>query len=255
MAYGTITAYVGPNGSGKTLAAIVDAVKPAILRDRTVISNARVSPEVWGAPPDLYVPLESWRQIVNAERSLILLDEITSVLPSRSFASVPPELQRVLNQLRKRDVEVVWTAPNWARSDLLLREVTQLVTVCRGYGRQRYKRGPDGWVRNEDGKRVRTNSRWPNRKLFRWSTYDAMEYDDYQDRRQNVIKTKWERWYYRSHGKRDPWAYETLEPVGLLDHLDDLGSCLQCGRQRKRSYCSCVPERGAPAAVGRGPDA
>lgn len=239
MSYGTITACVGPNGSGKTLAAIVEAVIPSWQNDRPVRANVHLYPERLGFDPDLALPLNAGRDLLEAEHCTILLDEITAVFPSRSFASLPPELQRVLNQLRKKDVDVIWTAPNWSRCDVILREVTQEVIVCKSMFRERWLRNPDGLVRNEDGKRIRRGLRWPANKLFRFVTYDAQEYDEYQDRANTTgFRPKRNRWYYRPR-HRAQWAYESLEPVALFDHLDDIGSCIQCNRKRKTQYCTC----------------
>ena len=248
MSYGTIRAFVGPNGAGKTLAAVVEAAIPAWQQGRAVMANLDLYPDRLGFAKDLAGPINGWQALASAEHCTVILDEITAVLPSRGFASMPAELQRVMNQLRKADVDLCWTAPNWARCDVILREVTQDVTVCRAWGREKFQRGPEGVVRNEDGKRVRRGQRWPARKLFQWTTYDAQMYDDYTDRRADQsFRPKFRRWYYRPWHV-DQWAYETLAPVALLDHLDDLGRCVHCGKGKKKTYCNCVaaPE-GAPA--------
>lgn len=241
MGYGTIRAYVGANGSGKTLAAVVQGALQSWHAGRPVASNMPLYPEVAGFDSKLYIPLVGWKGIVEARDCTLILDEITSCLPSRAFSSVPAELQRVLNQLRKQDVDLHWTAPNWARCDVLLREVTQEVVHCQSYIQQRYQRDSEGLIRDDRGRRQRTPARWPNKKLFRWATYDAQQFDDYQDRRQDEnFKPKFIDWYWRGRKKVGPWCYTTLAPVALLDHLDDVGRCVHCNRQRKKVYCGCT---------------
>jgi hypothetical protein len=137
-------------------------------------------------------------------------------------------------------VIVLWTAPNWARADVLLREVTQEVTVCRGFLPSRWETDAEGYVRDERGRKVRRKSRWPANRLFRWVSYDAQEYDDYQDRRIVQIKARDQRWYWRGRRKREPWTYATMQPVGLLDHLDDVGICVRCSGTRRRHQCRCT---------------
>lgn len=242
MSYGTIRAFVGPNGSGKTLAAVVLGVLPSWKQGRPVVANTALYPERLGYLKSLGQGLPSWRDITVARDCTLFLDEITACLPSRSYGSMPPELQRVLNQLRKQDVDVLWTAPNWSRCDVILREVTQEVVVCKGYWSDPYERDRDGYVRNHKGRRVRRASRWPANRVFRWAGFDALEYDDFQNRASVTLKPKWSKWYWRTRHD-DQWAYETLQPVSLLDHLDDIGTCMHCGGSRTRHKCRCVATR------------
>lgn len=237
---GTIRAFVGPNGSGKTLAAVVGCVVPTLRAGRVVRSNCAIDPTAIGCERSLYEPIGSVFDMLEMESCLLLLDEITACFPSRSYSSMPVQIQRLLNQLRKQDVDVAWTAPNWSRCDVILREVTQEVTACRGHFPDKYERDREGVVRDHKGKKVRRQSRWPANRLFRWATYDAIEYDDYQDRRINAIKARRNRWYWRPW-HRDQWSYQTLQPVDLLDHLDELGTCLVCGGHRRKRSCTCKP--------------
>src|SRR5690606_32385944 len=120
-----------------------EVVIPAWRQGRPVVSNMPLYPERLGFPSRLYRPLMSWREITELSSCELVLDEISSALPSRQAQSVPPQLVRILNQLRKTDVRCSWTAPSWARADVLLREVTQAVTVCQG-------RMPDRWERAQE---------------------------------------------------------------------------------------------------------
>lgn len=254
----TIQAFVGPNGGGKTLAAMHKLVLPAWRQGRPVVSNLGLYPERVGFRPELAQPLTSWRQIPDLRECVLLLDEITAVLPSRQFSSLPPQLGRVLNQLRKVDVVLGWTAPNWARADVLLREVSQAVTVCRGFWSDPWEREMfqgrimGRRVRDADGEPMRYRRGWRPNRVFRWCTYDAIEFDEFTYSRVAKVDAREVQWHWRR------WhpafrAYDTLENVLLLDHLDDVGVCVGCGGSRSRPRCKCGPVAegaSAPKAAG-----
>jgi len=235
-----IRAFVGPNGSGKTLAAMALVVAPALRQGRQVVSTCRIH------HPNARL-LQSWREIDKLRANELLLDEITSQLPSRQAMSLPPQLQRTMNQLRKVDVGVSWTAPSWARADVLLREVTMEVTVCRSWVADRWEREPGVppvwrlWgkrARDASGRPRRVRGRWSRNSLFRWQTYDATAFDEFTYHRIKKVKPASTVWYWR------PWQpecqlYDTLDAVELLDHLDDVGICAVCGGMRRRPACTC----------------
>lgn len=251
MVASPIRAFVGPNGSGKSLAALICGVVPALRAGRPVLSNCTLRPEVIDCDPALYEPLTTWKSLVEAQGRTIWLDEITACLPSRAFASVPAELQRVLNQLRKQDCDVLWTAPNWSRADVLVREVTQEVTVCRSRWRDPWQRTIDGPVRDERGRKVRRDARWPAWRFFSWYSYAAEDYDLYQDRGSSeLLKPMYRTNYWLPARKREAWVYATGDQVMLMDHLDDIGRCVGCNRPRRKEYCGCVdPKKSESGAV------
>lgn len=240
-----IAAFVGPNGGGKSLAAIERGVLPSWARGRPVVSNIALAPEAAGYDPDLYQPLQSWMQIPELRGCLLLLDEISRVLPSRQSQSAPAQLVGVLNQLRKVDVQLIWTAPNWMRCDVMLREVTQSVTVCRGFLPDRYER--DGSqrkrfpraLRDEQGRKIRIDSEWLPNRVMRWHTYDAMAFDEFTYSRVDDVRPLSRQHYWRSRHIAQ-CCYRTLDAVDLLDHLDDVGTCVACGGHRTRPKCTCV---------------
>lgn len=255
----TIRAFVGPNGGGKTLAMVESMVVRSWAKGRPVCANLALFPERLGYPPEAFIPLESWTQIPDLVGTTLLLDEISSVLPSRQAMSVPPQLVRVLNQLRKGDVDLGWTAPNWSRCDVLLREVTQAVTVCRGSLPDRWVRGDSGKARRlnrpkvegADGKKLRAEAGWGPNRLFFWSTYDAMEFDEFTYSAVKDVRPRARQRFWRPRHLAD-LAYNTLDAVDLLDHLDDVGLCVVCGGTRSRRKCSCSGLKASPeAAAGR----
>jgi hypothetical protein len=239
-----IEAYVGANGSGKSLAAVVCKVVPSWREGRLVVSNFWLDPTVFGFDADLYRPLQGWRDLERVENCTLILDEISRCLPSRGFGALPVQLVGHLNQLRKVDVDVAWLAPNWARADVTLREVTQHVTVCRGAWPDQWQRefGAVGFrprkARNEDGKPIAVARRWRPNRLFTWRTYDARELDEFTFSSVKDVKPLAARRYWRPSHK-EQWAYRTLDSVDLLDHLDDVGICVVCNGTRSRPKCSC----------------
>lgn len=224
-----IYGFVGPNGGGKTLCAVETLARPALERGRQVVSTCYIE----GA-----YALESLRQLPELHGATILLDEITSCFPSRQSNTMPPEVARILNQLRKDDCVVAWTGPSWDRADKILREVTDQVTVCRSYldGRPRaVRRAPDA-------------SSWPHNLLFRWRTYSVTLGDQFRvgdttegqrkGRTKSDMKPTRARWYRRPRdGSGAQSLYRTLDKVLLLDHLDEFGNCFQCGGTRRRPVC------------------
>lgn len=231
-----IHASVGPNGSGKSLFAVESFVRPALERGRPVVSTCWIDGG-WA--------LETPKQLPYIANCVLLLDEINSCFPSRESRTMPAEIGRLLNQLRKVGVIVVWTGPSWDRADKVLREVTQQVTLCRGL------LGPP--AKDEDGKRDPLG--WRSHRLFSWKTYDVQELPEFSlglvqmDRGKNRLRPKNTRMYWRKKdGSGAQSMYRTMDPVMLLDHLDETGNCFTCGGYKSRKRCSCKPGQ-APRTV------
>ncbi|MCC7078685.1 MAG: hypothetical protein IT198_16330 [Acidimicrobiia bacterium] len=243
-----ITAYVGLNGHGKTLAMVVDLVRLAEATDRAIVSNFPIyTGDGTRRRHPLWEPLATWRQIPDLHDSVLLLDEITACIPSRQSMSLPAGLARTLNQLRKVNVTLGWTAPSWARADVILREVTQVVVHCRGLV-------PGRWIQGLDGERHRAVPGWAPRRVFWWREYDAYEFEDFTRHVRERLRPRRHRLYVRPW-HRDHLMYETGAEVHLLDHLDDVGVCVVCGGSRRRARCTCVPATSEPASDvgGAGP--
>lgn len=252
-----IVGIVGGNGGGKTLCAVECYARPALERGRRVVATV----EIDGAEL-----LTSHREIPRLTDCVLLLDEITSAFPSRESGSMPAEIVRRLNQLRKVGVTVVWTAPAWERADKVLREVTNQVVVCRGMLPRypwrstcppdcgtptivafegRYGSKPD--VRCRAHRPLRDREDWPSNRLFRWRWYSAEMLQEFSLARIGVDRGKQRdrpvrsRWYWRpSDGQSGAQGlYRTLDEVVLLDHLDTYGTCFSCGGTRRRPKCGC----------------
>lgn len=250
-----IRAFTGLNGAGKTLSMVHQLALPAWAAGRPVVSNFRLYPERANHDPGLYIPLETVAQIKDLENCTLLLSEITACFPARQWASMASDIARVLDQLRKRSVLLGWDGPTWSRCDKNLRDVTQLVTVCKGRMPDRFLReATDEPVRfppivKIDGKRQKAPKEWPRNRLIITASYRREDFDEFTETRSSNKLKAYDRstmWAPSAIASR---CYDTHEPVMLLDHLADHGStCLDCGGARRKVPCSCV---GQPEARPR----
>ena len=246
----SIRAYVGSNGSGKSACAVYDLM-PSLNRGRYVLSTVpildwladpaddpafefdpdlgvylhRESGVAWERPTHpFYLRLTEFSQIMEADRCDVLLDEVAGVASSRQSQGMPAAIERLLQKLRKADITLSWTAPAWARADLIIRETTQAVTVCEGF-RPKWEEGADGRL-------------WPSNRLSEWSTYDSKAYTDWSEgKREKAKKLAFQRF----HGPgSDAWnAYSTLGGVDMITAVTDAGKCVNCGGTRAAPKCTC----------------
>lgn len=249
-----IHAYVGPNGSGKTLAMVRDTL-PTLDSGRKVLSTVRLldyrNPrpcddltcslpghgfDAEGMPlvPDhlaahpAWVPLDDWPLLLEAEHCDVLMDEVTGVASSRESSGMPAAVANLLVQLRRRDVVLRWTAPSWARADKIIRECSQAVTACLGY-----MPVPDA----EDG----TDRQWRRRRLFRWRTFDAGDFEEWTVGKAEDLRPWCREWYW-GPGSPAFAAYDTLDAVLSIGHVLETGRCATCGGRRSLPACAC-PDR------------
>ena len=222
----TIHGYIGANGHGKSLAMMHDT-KLSMDRKRSILSTVRVIDPSTGEDYAGYVPFRSWDQLLDFSGGDVLMDEVIGVAASRSGKGLREEVQLLLNQLRRRDILLRWTAPSWSRANIVLREVTQAVTVCRGFFPKYEDRGDDSRL-------------WGSNRLFRWTTYDAMEFTQWSDDKESKLKGKANAWLWRPGS----WAERSYDTFDSVDNVDDgEGYCLTCGGQRpkrERHACTCV---------------
>jgi len=239
-----IHGYIGPNGGGKTTAAVWDTL-PSLDAGRTVLSTVRLldfrnprpcddpactSPnhaEHMAAHPG-WVPWTSWTQLLEVEHADVLADEVTGVASSRESQSMPSVIANALVQLRRRDVVLRWTAPSWSRADLIIRECSQAATLCTGFLPVR--------VQSDDDDEDRM---WRHRRLFRWLTYDASLLDELSAGKRDNLS----RWCFDLHwGPGSPAfdAFDTFDSVSTIGHVTDSGRCMHCGGRRTAPACSCA---------------
>ena len=143
---------------------------------------------------------------------------------------MPVQVANYLVQLRRRDVMMRWTTPNWARADKIIREVTQAVTFCVGYvPRER---------QTADGTRL-----WRDRSLFVWRTYDAFAFDDFTEGKRQGLRARPIDLFWRP-GSMAERAYDTLDGVIALGWANEAGLCMTCGGKRSHPRCGCDTHSG-----------
>lgn len=130
-----IAAFVGANGSGKTLSAIAWANAAHVKYGRRVLTN------VPGTRFEYFATLGDLAGD-GLQDTDVVFDEAGVLFSSRS-SSRDEEFLALVQQLRKANARFFWTAPAYARADKVLREVTQVVVKCRGIGN--VQRPADVW--------------------------------------------------------------------------------------------------------------
>lgn len=217
-----IHAYVGMNGSGKSLAMVHDTV-PSLLAGRRVLSTVKLLDPATGGEHPLFERLTEWSQVLEAKHCDVLFDEVQGIADSRSSQGMPVQVRNFLGQLRRNDVVLRWTTPAWNWTDVRLRDVTRAVTVCRGY-----------MPKADPG----AESVWAPNRLFRWLTYDAAEFSRWTDGTEANLRGKLNVWYWRPSNAAQHF-YSTLDPVTRIGEVLDSGRCAVCGGRRTIPLCSC----------------
>lgn len=229
----SIHGYTGSNGGGKTMCAVYDSL-PTLAAGRPIVSTCRILDPATGLPHPLWVPLDDFRLLLELSFCDVILDEVTGVASSRDSAGMPSAVLNALMQLRKVDVTVRWTTPNWKRADTGIREVTQGLTTAIGLMPSTQR------VVSEDG----LERRWRPRRAFLWRTYDAKNFDEWT--------TAKERSSSKSHrirpvARQVMWGpgslvrecYDTYETAITLGVVSESGLCMDCGGKRRARQCSC----------------
>lgn len=234
-----IRAYVGPNGGGKTACMVFDAL-PALLSGRRILSTVRLIDPRTGRTPSNFVLFEDWDQLLEAKHTTVLMDEMVGIANSRSASSLDVRAQNKLMQLRRADVDLAWTAPNWARADKIVREVTQAVTECRGsfparvVGNAARAQPPaEGEPTNaEPAERVL----WRPKRLFAWKTFDTIEFEEWTAGKREKAAPIAKNYYY---GPGSPVfdAYDTLDAVSIVAGMTPEGTCDICNGSVRRHVC------------------
>lgn len=237
-----ISGFVGANGHGKSFMVARDTMLD-LLDGRPVLSTMRfldwlnprpcddpacdcdkTDPARHGAAHPLYTPWTDWDQFMAWEFGTVVADEIMGVASSREVSDLPKRVVKKLNKLRHSDLVFRWTGPAWARADIVLREVTQQVTVCHGSMK----------VRSTDGRR-----RWRQSRLIKAVTYDTTEVVDFRvQSRDKLDRVAREFVWLPRDPARD--AYDTFDAVFEVGSSDVGGRCDDCGKRVRTEYCKCV---------------
>jgi len=159
--------------------------------------------------------------LATAENGAVLLDEVTTLLSSRGTVDLPPEVVDTIVQLRKRNVELLWTTPTPARCDIVLREVTQVLVVSEAV----IARG-SGWSRSPIVQRVTTlDVRMGD------PTKDLLESPGLMERK--IVDREFVWWNRRRFAKLPYVTGNFVFKATEVTH----GRCLICGGQRKIHAC------------------
>lgn len=237
-----IVALVGPNGGGKTLAMIATSA-PTRAGIRWACDNPdhrhtqQGIVEGWrrmlstvpildghGKPHELYDAFTDFQQLVEVEHADVYMDEVTAVASSRESQRMDARVLNKLVQLRKADVMLFWTAPNWARADKVMREVTQAVVECRGF----FSAAPPA---ESDHLTI-----WAPKRVFRFSTYDAMEFEEWSSAKRDKVKPLNVQWF-RGPGSEAFTAYDTLGSVSVVASITPEDTCTVCEGRIVRHTC------------------
>lgn len=180
-----IDMFVGMFGHGKTLSMVHRARKLyALYGDNiTFISNFHLK----SIP---YIPLVNFNQLVelgtddNSDKSgyVVLIDEISSVLSHRNYASFPLELVGLLCQQRKRHVYIMCTAQRFFMVDKIWRSITTHVIDCNKLWRFQHCSVFDAWEYENA-----MNSQLIQRLNHFWYFIKQGDYDSY-DTSQMITK-------------------------------------------------------------------
>ena len=143
-----IDMFVGMFGKGKTLSMVHRARSLYKKYGDTLVFYSNFKLE------DIpYIPLINFNQLVDLGNEMpegvqgyvVLIDEISSVLSHRNYASFPLELIGLLCQQRKKHVYIMCTAQRFFMVDKIWRSITTNVIDCNKYWRFAHASYYDAW--------------------------------------------------------------------------------------------------------------
>lgn len=182
-----IDMYVGMFGHGKTLSMVHKARNLYKLYGDSIdfISNI----ELKGIR---YTPLVNFNQLVDLGKELeegkqgtvVIIDEISSVLSHRNYASFPLELIGLLCQQRKRHVYIMCTAQRFFMVDKIWRSITTNVFDCNKIWRLQHVSCYDAWDYENA-----MNTQMIRRMSHHWWFVRDIDYNSY-DTSQMIDKQK-----------------------------------------------------------------
>lgn len=223
-----VHSYIAVNGMGKSWAMVYDTL-PSLAEGRPVFGTVTIVDDD-GSPHPLWYPLTDAMQLLDTPDGCdILLDEVSGSVDSRASMSLPAPLRKWLQELRRRDQVLRWTGLRWGAADTILRGATQAVTRCRAYL-------PTPMYDERGQRRL-----WPSRRLLRFMTYDARDFEDSEAARATKLqklRPLAREWVWRPGHEVDR-RYQTLAPVLTFAHIAEGGSCGVCGGARPRPKCKC----------------
>lgn len=223
-----IRSYIGPNGGGKT-ALMCSDVWPSLKAGRNVLSTVPLYIPGTRTPHPAYIPFRDLDQLLDIRDCDILMDEVVGVAGAADSTRLDPRIRTKLNQLRKENNTLSWSSPSWSHAAKTIRDVTQAVTECRGFYPDR--RGVVAGI--NDAVQL-----WAPRRLFRASTFDTIDFDEWSAGKRDRIDPLIREWWY-GPGSIAFDIYDTYDAVQRVAGFAEDGSCDTCGGTRPRRRCSC----------------
>lgn len=147
--YYGIDMFVAMFGKGKTLSMTHRArqIHAQYGEHVRVFSNYHLE----GIP---YIPLQNFQQLVDLGTgeeekkyagTIVLLDEVSTLLSHRNFSSFPLELLSMLCQQRKRRIYIMCSAQRFFMVDKIFRGITTHVVICNKVWRFVHNTFYDAW--------------------------------------------------------------------------------------------------------------
>lgn len=254
LAQYSIVAIVGSNGAGKTLCMMVlttptrkgvwwECSNPDHMHTqkgitsgfRRMLSTTPILDGNGGLHP-LYDEFNDYQQLVDVEHADVYMDEANTVASSRASSSMDRRVEVKLQQLRKADVFLYLTAPDFSRIDIAIRQVTKVVVECSGFA--------PAPASSEPGQLL-----WRPRRVFRFSAYDATLFDKWNQNandKPDPIGTLW----FKGPGSEAFRAYDTLASVNVIASMTPQDTCTVCEGKIVRHTCKGHTRAsvGAPSA-------
>lgn len=176
-----IDMFIGMFGHGKTLSLADKAMRLYKRYGDSIqfISNIKLN----GIP---YTPLVNFMQLVDLgtdeqssyQGTVVVIDEISSVLSHRNYSNFPLELIGLLCQQRKRHVYIMCTSQRYFMVDKIWRSITTRVIDCHKYWRLEHGEVYDAWdYENASNVRMvkKLNHFWWFVKDANYASYDTSE--------------------------------------------------------------------------------
>jgi hypothetical protein len=230
-----IHSFIGENGSGKTNVMVRQALRQ-LARGRTVISNVPLFiDKAAGELHPNFVPFTRWADLKDVSRCCLVFDEVTAFANARENAPLPPQMQVIFNQLRKRKITVLWASPSWEDATAQLRRVTRAVTFCEGFWSDKAAYKAASAVGDAEFDEAWIPNRLFHARTFRKSTTAEFSLKD-------AGQPEVDEWYW-GPGSPSFAAYDTNEETSRLQEADEVGVCMECGGGRRRDECSCADYR------------
>lgn len=201
------------------------AILDRVGRGRRLVYSTVPLLDEHGYEHPYYRACTDYRQLVGIEHADVIFDEVAGVSDASDSATMPASLTRWLQQLRKRDVRLRVTTPDYDRCSKPIRQVAQVVVDARS-------RWPEP---GDSGKR------WRPRRAMTYRAYDGFAFQHFTAHQGETLDTLAVRFFWRP-GCRAQDAYDTLAQVHALGDVTEHGMCMVCGGSRSRPRCACSHE-------------